>query len=192
MLIYLDANLAQYCADHEDFIFGGSYVPPVNEPKLLREIKALQQIRELEQLGEGWHVAATKHLMKELLCRPTHNQRRVYSILLQVWEEVEQQEADVVDQETIKQIEKSLHPLKLKDKDRRHLAEAIALGAVWFLTNDKRLINHTRPKNNKTVICKVQGVYIARPSECIPEISRGLFLNTVDSNFSQISGLFLA
>jgi hypothetical protein len=187
MLIYLDANLVQYCADYEDFIFGENNVPPVNEPKLLREIKALQEIRELEQLGEGWHVAAPKHLMKELLCKPTHNQRRIYSILLQVWEEVEQQEADAVNEETITQIEKSLHPLKLKDKDKRHLAEAIALGAVWFLTNDKRLIRHTRPKNKKN-ICKVQNVYVARPSECIPEISRGLFLKTVDSNFFQISG----
>lgn len=182
MLIYLDANLAQYCADYEDFIFGGSDVPPVNEPKLLREIKALQQIRELEQLGEGWHVPAPKHLMKELFCRPTHNQRRVYSILPQVWEEAGQQEANVVDEETITQIEKSLHLLKLKDKDRRHLAEAIALGAVWFLTNDESLINHTRPKNNKKVICKVQGVYVARPSECIQEISIGLFLNTDQSD----------
>lgn len=187
MLIYLDANLAQYCADYEDFIFGGSDIPPDNEPKLLKELEALRQIRELEQLGEGWHVAAPKHLMKELLCKPTHNQRRVYSILLQVWEEVRLEEANVVDEETITQIENSLHPLKLKYKDRRHLAEAIALGAVWFLTNDKSLINHTRPrtrpKNNKNVICDVQGVYVARPSECIPEISRGLFLRTVDEDF---------
>jgi len=183
MLIYLDANLAQYCADYEDFIFGRSDVPPVSESKLLKEIKALRQIRELEQLSEGWHVAAPKHLMKELLCRPTPNQE-VYSILLQAWEQVKQQEADIMGEETIKQIEKSLRPLKIKDKDRRHLAEAIALGAVWFLTNDKRLINHTRPKNEKKVICKVRGVYVARPSECIPEIARGLFLSTMDYDFS--------
>jgi len=187
MLIYLDTDLTIYCAKYVDFVFWEGNVPPIKEPKLLREIKALQQIVELElkQLGEGRHVAAPKHLMKELCCKsiPT-DERRVYSTLLQVWEEVKPQEANVVDEETIKQIEKSLQPLKLKDKDRRHLAEAIALGAVWFLTNDKRLINHTRPKNNKKVICKVQGVYVAKPSECISEISRGLFLNTVDYNFS--------
>jgi hypothetical protein len=185
MLIYIDANLAQYCAVHEDFIWGWNDVPPVNEPKLLRELEALQQIVELEQLGEGWHVCAPKHLMKELLCgEPTHNQRRVYSILLQVWEEAGQQEANDADEETIRQIEKSLHSLKLKDKDRRHLAEAIALGAVWFLTNDKRLINHTRLRSPEgpNRICNVQGVYVARPSECIPEISRGLFLNTDQSD----------
>lgn len=182
MLIYLDANLAQYCADYEDFIFGGNNVPPVNEPKLLRELEALQQIIELERLGEGWHVVAPKHLMKELLCKPTHNQRGVYSILLQAWEEAGQQEANNADEETITQIEQSLYPLQLKDKDRRHLTEAIALGAVWFLTNDKRLINHTRPPECPNLICNVQGVYVARPSECIPEISRGLFLNTDQSD----------
>jgi len=177
MLIYLDANLAQYCADYEDFIFGRSDVPPVNQPKLLRELEALQQIVALEQLGEGWHVAAPKHLMQELVCEPTDNQRRVYSILLQAWQEAAQQEAHDLDEETITQIEQSLRPLQLKDKDRRHLAEAIALGAVWFLTNDKGLINHTRPRKCRNRICSVQGVYVARPSECIPEISKGLFLN---------------
>jgi len=186
MLIYLDANLAQYCADYEDFIWGWNDVSPVNEPKLLRELESLRQIVELEQLGEGWHVCAPKHLMKELLCKPTNNQRGVYSILLQVWEEAGQQEANDTDEETITQIEKSLHPLKLKDKDKRHLAEAIALGAVWFLTNDESLINHTRPRlrppERPNLICNVQGVYVARPSECIPEISRGLFLNTDQSD----------
>ena len=182
MLIYIDANLAQYCADHKDFIFGGNGVPPVNEPKLLRELEALQQIVKLEQLGEGWHVPAPKHLMKELLCKPTNNQRGVYSILLRVWEKAGQQEANDADEETITQIEQSLYPLKLKDKDRRHVAEAIALGAVWFLTNDESLINHTRPPKFRNHLCNVQGVYVARPSECIPEISRGLFLNTDQSD----------
>lgn len=182
MLIYLDANLAQYCVDYEDFIFGRSDVPPVNEPKLLRELEALQQIVELEQLGEGWHVAAPKHLMRELLCEPTDNQRGVYSILWQAWQEAAQQEAHHLGEETITQIEQSLRPLHLKDKNRRHLAEAIGLGAVWFLTNDKRLINHTGPRRSRNRICSVQGVYVARASECIPEISRGLFLNTDQSD----------
>jgi hypothetical protein len=120
--------------------------------------------------------------MKELLCKPTHNQRRVYSILLQVWEEVRLEEADDVDEETITQIEQTLRTLKLKDKDRRHLAEAIALGAVWFLTNDKSLINNTRNPEYPNLICNVQIVYVARPSECIPEVSRGLFLITDQSD----------
>jgi len=181
MLIYLDANLAQYYADYQDFISGDSAAPPINEP-LLRELEALHQIVELEQLGEGWHFAAPKHLIQELLYKPTPDQREIYSFLLQAWQEAGQQEANEVSEEKITTIERSLYPLQLKDKDRQHLAEAIALGAVWFLTNDKRLINHTRPKENKKVVCKVQNVYVARPSECIPEISRGLFLRTDQSD----------
>jgi hypothetical protein len=182
MLIYLDANLAQYYADYQDFILEDGAVPSINKP-LLKELKALRQIVELEQLGEGWHVAAPQHLMQELLCKPTSDQKKdVYSILPRAWKEVGQQEANEASEENITVIEHSLYPLRLRDKDRRHLAEAIALGAVWFLTNDKRLINHTRPKDNKRVICKVQNVYVARPSECIPEISRGLFLRTDQSD----------
>lgn len=177
MLIYLDTNLAQYYADYQDFIFGDSAAPPINEP-LLRELEALRQIVELEQLGEGWHVAAPKHLMQELLCKPTPDQREIYSLLLQAWQEAGQQEANEVIEEKITTIERSLYPLQIKNKDRRHLAEAIALGAVWFLINDKRLINHTRPTKNKNIVCNEQNVYVARPSECIPEISRGLFLRT--------------
>ena len=167
MLIYLDANLAQYYADYQDFILGDSAAPPINEPLLM---------------GEGWHVAAPKHLMQELLYKPTPEQRQIYSFLLQAWQEAGQQEANEVSEEKITTIERSLYPLEVKVKDRRHLAEAIALEAVWFLTNDKGLINHTRPKGNKKVVCKVQNVYVARPSECIPEISRGLFLRTDQSD----------
>ena len=177
MLIYLDANLAQYYADYQGFILEDAAPPPINKP-LLRELEALRQIVELEQLGEGWHVAAPKHLMQELLCKPTPEKRAIYSFLLLAWQEVGLQESNEVNEEKISTTERSLYPLELKDKDRRHLAEAIALGAAWFLTNDRRLINHTRPKENKKSICKVQDVYVARSSECIPEISKGLFLGT--------------
>jgi hypothetical protein len=181
MLIYLDANVAQYCADYQDSVFGDSAAPSANEP-LLREVRALRQIVEIEQLGEGWHVAAPEHLMEEMLCKPTVEQMKVYSVLLKAWEEVGQGEANEVGEERINAIARSLYPLRLKNKDRRHLAEAIALGAVWFLTNDKRLINHTRPKKNKKVICRVHNVLVARPSEYIPEISRGLFSRTDESD----------
>jgi hypothetical protein len=178
MVIYLDANLAQYYADYDDFIFGDSAAPSINEP-LLTELKALRRILELEQLGEAWHVAAPKHLMQELLYKPpSPKQGEVYSILLRAWQEVGQQEANQTSEENIAAIEHSLYPLRLKDNDRRHLAEAIAMRAVWFLTNDRNLTNHTRPEKNKKVISMVQGVYVARPSECIPEISRRLFLRT--------------
>ena len=175
MIIYLDANLVQYYADYERFILQEGAAPQLNQP-LLRELAALRQILELEQLGEGWHVAAPEHLMQELLVKPTPEQTGVYRVLLQAWREAGEPDANQVSEETIARIECSLHSLQLRDKDRRHLAEAIALGAVWFLTNDKRLVNHTRPGKNKKIICAVQGVYVARPSECIPEMSKGLFL----------------
>lgn len=181
MLIYLDANLAQYYADYKGFILENAALPPINKP-LLRELEALRQIVELEQLGGGWYVAAPKHLMHELLYKPTSKQREIYTVLLQAWQEAVQQEANEVSEEKISTTERSLYPLGLKDKDRRHLAEAITLGAAWFLTNDKRLINHTRPQKNKKIICKVQNVYVARPSECIPEISIGLFLKIEPSD----------
>lgn len=185
MVIYLDANLVQYCADYRDFILGDIAVPCVNAP-LLRELKALRRIFELEQLGEGWHVAAPRHLIQELLYKPpASDQKEVYSILLRAWQEAGQQEADEASEEEIGEIEHSLYSLRLKDKDRRHLAGAIALRAVWFLTNDKKLINHTRPKKNKKVICTVQTIHVARPSECIPEISRGLFLRDVQFGLSE-------
>jgi hypothetical protein len=176
MLLYLDTNLVEYCADYQDFIFGDGPVSSVNRP-LQKELEALCQIVELEQFGEGWHVAAPKHLLGELLdSQLTSDQRQVYSILVQAWREAGKQVAKKTSEENIVAIECFHYPLRLNDKDGRHLTEAIALGAVWFLTNDKRLINHTRPKENKKSICRVQGVFVARPSECIPEISRELFL----------------
>lgn len=175
MLLYLDTNLVQYCADYEDFIFGYTCAPAVNEP-LLRELEALRMIVELEQLGEGWHVAAPAHLMGELLCKPTPAQREVCSVFFQAWQEAGEQEANEASEGDIAAIQYSLRHLGLKDKDARHVAEAVGLGAVWFLTNDKRLINRTRPRGEKNLICTVRGVYVARASECVPEISRGLFL----------------
>ena len=176
MLLYLDSNLVQYYADYQSIIFENEDAFQINQP-LLVELKALQKIIELEQLGEGWQVAAPKHLLDELQYKkPNVEQKEVYSILLQAWQKAGQQEANETSEENIFAIGCSLSFLKLKDKDSRHLAEAIALGAVWFLTNDKRLINHTRPKKDKKSICKIQGIFIARPSECIPELTRGLFL----------------
>jgi hypothetical protein len=175
MLIYLDTNLVQYYADYQGFILGDNAPPSINKP-LLRELEALRRIVELEQMGEVWHVAAPKHLVQELLNKPTPEQREVYSVLLQSWQEVGQIEDKETNEEKIASIEHSLYPFKLKDNDRRHLSEAIALGAVWFLTNDKRLINHTRPRKNKKIICIVRKVFVARQSECITEISRGLYL----------------
>jgi len=76
----------------------------------------------------------------------------------------------------MRSIEQSLSVLKLRHApDRSHLAEALALNASWFLTNnnDKELIN----KANGAKVKGVQrGMQVCRPSECLPGISTGLFL----------------
>ena len=176
MLIYLDANIVQYCADYEDFIFGDDAPPPTSDTKLLKELEALRTLVELEQLGEVWEVAAPAHLIKELLKgEPKRNQRKVYDILLQAWQDSAWQELVEANEEKIASIERSLRPLKLKDTaDRWHLAEAIALEASWFLTNDSNIISRTRRQAES--IGNVQRVLVARPSECIEDISTGLFL----------------
>ena len=51
MLIYLDANVVQYCATYDDFIFGDTDVCPVTETKLQKELTALRRLVELEQLA---------------------------------------------------------------------------------------------------------------------------------------------
>jgi hypothetical protein len=176
MLIYLDANIVQYCADYEDFIFGDEGILPTNDTKLLKELEALRTLIKLEQFGEGWEVAAPAHLIKELLKgEPTLNQRRVYDILLQAWRDSARQEYMEANEEKIASVECSLRPLKFKDiADRWHLAEAITLEASWFLTNGRNIISRTRRKAE--FIGNVQGVHVARPSECIENISMGLFL----------------
>lgn len=176
MLIYLDANIVQYYVDYEDVIFGDSAASPVRDTKLLKELEALCKLAGLEQLGEGWDVAAPTYLIKELLAgKPTANQRNVYGILLQAWQDSEWQEFIEVNEEKTSSIERSLRPLNLEDMaDRRHLAEAIVFGAAWFLTNDWNII--TRTRRTPEFIGKVQGVRVARPSECIEDVSTGLFL----------------
>jgi hypothetical protein len=176
MLIYLDTNLVQYCADYEDFIFGGTLSLPTSDAKLLKELVTLSRLVEFEQLGTGWDFAASTLLMKELLSGvPTPNQRKVYAILVQAWEDSGWREFVEANEGKISSIEMSLRSLNLKDvADRWHLAEAIALEASWFLTNDKNILDRTRRKSE--IIGNVQGVQIARPSECIEEISIGLFL----------------
>jgi predicted nucleic acid-binding protein len=176
MLIYLDANIVQYYADFEIFIFGDDTTPPTSDIKLLKELKALQTLVELEQFGEGWEVAAPTHLIKELLKgQPTKDQQRIYGLLLRAWQDSEWQELVEANEEKIATIERSLRPLRLKDKsDRWHLAEAIALEASWFLTNDRNIIDRTR--QNAEAVGNVQGVHVARPSEFIDDASTGLFL----------------
>ena len=176
MLIYLDANVVEYCAVYEDFVLGESTALPVSEAKLLKELRALRRLVELEQLGEGWEVAAPAHLMRELLSgEPEPQVREVHAILLKAWKDSGWRAIIDASEERILSVARSLRTLNITGAaDRRHLAEAIALKASWFLTNDRRFINGTRSRTEVTV--SVQGVRVARPSECIHEISLGLFL----------------
>ena len=81
MLIYLDANIVQYCADQSDFIFGISDKTLTVDQKFQRELVALRRLVELEQLG-GWEFAAPSHLLAELHAgKPTISQRETCGVL---------------------------------------------------------------------------------------------------------------
>jgi hypothetical protein len=177
MLIYLDANIVQYCADYEDFVFGEGTTEPVINARLLEELIALRRLVDLAlkveqmEVANKWHVAAPTHLMRELYSgKPTVKQRSVYSMLLQAWSDSEWRELIVAGDERVSTVEKSLRSLNLKDlADRWHLAESIVMGASWFLTHDKDILKKTRKA--PTMIGIVQGVRIARPSECVESLS---------------------
>jgi hypothetical protein len=162
MLIYLDAMIVQYCAEKEDFVFGDTRRNPANEPKLAKELDALRQPVELEQFGD-WTFAAPNHLMNELLAgKPSSDRHRVYRILLEAWQDSAWNEFFATSEDKILSIYESLKPLKLKGTaDQRHLAEAIALDASWFLTNDGEVIRKTRTRGQS--IGQVCQVRVARP-----------------------------
>ena len=169
MLIYLDANIVQYCADEEDFIFGDSDMCRSADRKFQKELMALRRLVELEQLGD-WHFVASPHLMAELHAgKPRNHQRKVYKVLQEAWNDSVYSEDSRPTDEKIRGIEQSSSRLKLKHApDQRHLAEAIALNASWFLTNDKEVVKKTKGG--------VQGIRVCHPSECLQDISTGLFL----------------
>jgi hypothetical protein len=187
MLIYLDANIVQYCADYEDFIFGHGALPSGTKARLRRELSALRTLVEIElqlehlDFDNRWDFAAPIHLMKELLRgRPTANQQNVYSTFRQVWKDFGQEYPDPEGEQVIF-IYHSLHYLKLKDSaDRLHLAQAIAMEAAWFLTNDMDIIKKTRPEPAKALgkaigirqnVGIIQGVRVALPSECADRLA---------------------
>jgi hypothetical protein len=172
MLIYLDANIVQYIVDNQEYVFGEisgySGECPVTETKLKRELNALRKLIFLDQLGD-WVYACTPHLWDELNAgKPTTEQQESYPILMQAWKESAWTEAFPLDETEVTRVEASLRMLRLKSADRRHLAEAVVLNASWFLTNDEEVIKK----------CKKKGLplHIAKPSECLSEISVGLFL----------------
>lgn len=166
MLIYLDANIVQYCADYSDFLFGGQAEYPIQEPHLLRELLALRQLIALEQLGE-WNFAAPPHLLAELRRgSPTPNQLAVYSLLEDSFEP-----EWVVNEEVFQTVMEQLAPLQLRDEaDQRHLAYAVALGTSWFLTLDRDILRKTEGR--------IRTTWVVPPSACVPEVAVGLLLRT--------------
>jgi hypothetical protein len=199
MLIYLDAMIVQYIADYQDFIFQDIIlehnVPnPVGEPKFAAELEALRRLAFLEQFGH-WDFAVPAHLMHELLSgKPTRSQSETYGVLSQAWRDsISLWNAGTkADEKVISSIEDVLALLTLQHRaDRRHLAEAIALGACWFLTNDRNIISRTRLKQdelrdltdgielddprlaaNQMLRRMLEMTKVARPSECV-EVTEG-------------------
>jgi hypothetical protein len=173
VLIYLDTMIVQHCVDYEDFVFakitGHTGDCPVTEPRLRRELRALQQLMFFDQLGD-WTYACTPGLLNELHAgKPTHEQQRAYRLLSRAWEDSGWSDAFPLQADALARIESSLEKLNLRDSaDQRHLAEAVVLNASWFLTNDREIINKCKGQNLP--------LRVARPSECLDEISVGLLL----------------
>ena len=165
MLIYLDANIIQYCADLEAM--------QGEDTKLDIELQALDKIIELvayaevQDLDHRWDVAAPKHLLDELKRgRPTKRQLRTYRGLRKSWEELGVEKHGTPDAEAVERAQRRLRRLKMKHPpDILHLAEAVAMGAAWFLTYDKDILKKTRNKNKPNEPGVIEGVTVGRPSE---------------------------
>lgn len=171
MLIYLDANIVQYCADYHDFVCGldGARQPP--NRKLEIELHALGEIielavhAELQDVDHRWDVAVPTHLLDELARgHPSEQQLLTYSSLREAWHDLGIEEHGSADAEAVDRVERRLRRLNLRHApDKRHLAEAVAIGAAWFLTLDKDILRKTRNQANKPAV--IEGVTVGRPSE---------------------------
>lgn len=169
MLIYLDANIVQYCANEWKFICRVTDSSCTTDPKLHKELVALRRLVELEQFGD-WEFAAPRHVLDELYSgTPTESQRKTYQVLHEAWDDGVWVADHSPTEERVEEIEESLSPLGLKHAaDRRHLAQALALAASWFLTNDGEVLRKTKGLLRSMRVCL--------PSESVEEISTGLFL----------------
>jgi hypothetical protein len=173
----MDSMIVQYIADYFEYIMSVSGIlseddvqdPPTKDMKLLTELQALGRLFYLEQLGRDWCIAAPPYLLKELRQgRPTPQQLEAYQVLETSWEDSGWLEAFPLDVNAVEAAEKELSALRLSDPDRLHLAQAKMLNAAWFLTNDSEIVQ-------KCQDAKLQ-FRVRRPSECLDEISVGLFL----------------
>ena len=171
MLIYLDANIVQYCADYGDFVFDreGAVQPPNRNLKM--ELRALGDViqlavrAEVQDLDHRWDVAAPIHLLEEL-SRGNLSQEQLdtYRSLREAWQDLGIEEHAPPDVEVVNTVETKLRRLNLRDPpDRRHLAEAVAIGASWFVTLDKDIIKKTREEPSEPTM--IEGVIVGRPSE---------------------------
>jgi hypothetical protein len=166
MLIYLDANIVQYCADYGDQIFRNEEASPSLGRKLRRELDALRQLVYLEQFG-NWTFASNSHLQCELhRGRPTKQQREVYSVLKDAGDR-----SCSLDEQVYQDVLADCLVQRIRDRsDQKHIATAAAMGASWFLTNDGDVVR----KLKETPIGRMR---VTKPSECLSEISIGLFLH---------------
>jgi hypothetical protein len=164
MLIYLDANIVQYTADYADFLCGNHMHCPIQEPALRGELYALRELIQLEQFG-NWTFASPEHLQAELhRGRVRDHQKETYELL-----EESADPEDAIEDHVFRNVIEELLPLGLSDRaDRVHVATAVAMGASWFLTNDTEIL--------RKVGGQVRSTRVAKPSECIEDISVGLFL----------------
>src|SRR6266850_4430115 len=167
MLIYLDANVVQDCADEEPYVSGRSDTCKTSEPKLKTQLRGLRRLFELEQFGD-WRIACCRHLLVELhRGKPTRDQLQTYGMLQEAWSDSVWETDESPNEDTVRRTYHSLEGLNLKDKpDQRHLAEALALNASWFITNDGDIIKKTNGV--------VGSMRVSRPSDCVQEIPVGL------------------
>jgi hypothetical protein len=171
MLIYLDANIVQYCADYYAPGLRWTTHPPDRELEI--ELQALSEIiemaayAEVQDLDHRWDVAVPEHLLDELECgRPTKEQLGAYRDLRESWHDLGIEKHGSPDAEAVGRAQKRLARLKLKHlPDTLHLAEAVAMGAAWFLTYDKDIIGKTRNKDKPNEPGVIEGVTVGRPSE---------------------------
>lgn len=171
MLVYLDANIVQYCADY--YAPGLRWATHLPDRQLEMELHALSEIIELiayaevQDLDHRWDVAAPTHLLDELeRGRPTKEQLCAYRDLREAWHDVGIEKHGSPDAEVVDRAQRRLARLKLEHPaDTLHLAEAVGMGAMWFLTYDKDIIRKTRNKAKPNEPGVIEGVTVGCPSE---------------------------
>lgn len=166
MLIYLDANIVQYCADFDGYLSGDSRECPVRDSWLRGQLEGLRELIELDQHGH-WDFAAPEELLRELhRGRPTREQRKTYPILERATMTPEP------DRRRVDNVSACLIGLGLSRSDRRQLATAAAMGASWFITCDQEIVRRVAD----TLDGRIDSMRVAHPSSAVQEVRVGLSL----------------